>query len=97
MTKKCAVLKSIPVSVNKAVSGLDFRIATSGSLTPVFGLSLDSESVGGGVYRVLVWVTTNRTFTGKFMTVARGAISSVSNIIGSDIDGNEVADVSIIY
>lgn len=79
-----------PLSVTPAVSGLQFDIVTDGTVCGDPTLSCDSY---GG--KVLVWVTTNRTFHGEFANVIGGTVTSISNVLASDIDGNVIAGVTV--
>lgn len=78
------------LNVSTDVSGLQFDIVTTGtlSLTLSDDFTWDYEEIDTNTYRVLIFTLGEYTFSGEFMTVS--ADCTISNIIGSDSDGNEV-------
>jgi hypothetical protein len=79
------------------VSGLQFDIVTTGSITNTLGenFTLESATVGVNTLRVLVYTAGDYTFNGAFATV-NAAITSVSSVVGSDAVGDEV-EVNVTY
>lgn len=83
------------LSVDKTVAGLQFTISTAGTVTMLPAVSkIIEHNVAGTLY--LVYSLDGSTFSGQFAKCS-AAISSITNIIGSDEHGNEVADVTIAY
>ena len=86
----------ITLAVSEAVSGLQFNIVTTGTMMLLAGAKyFDYVSTGSNTYKVMVFVTTNTTFTGAFLGVANGTIGAISNVMASDIDGNLIAGVTV--
>jgi hypothetical protein len=84
------------LSVSEPVSGIQFNLSTVGTLSSTGTHYVDSASLGGDDYLVLAFVTTNTTFTGKFIKIdGSNGDEVITNVIASDIDGTEIDGVIV--
>jgi hypothetical protein len=86
-----------PLSVSDSVSGLQFDVVTTGTLTKTLNSNflMESATVGANTLRVLVYTLGSFAFNGPFAR-SSAPITGVSNVVGSDLDGNAVA-VNVTY
>jgi hypothetical protein len=80
-----------------SISGLQFDVVTTGTLGLTIGANflMESATIATNTLRVLVYTLGQYTFSGPFARV-NASVSSVSNVIGSDLDGEEVS-VNVTY
>lgn len=83
--------------VNKAVSGLEFTVALTG--TPVWtllaGEYYEKSNTSGNLWKVIIYNLSTDTFIGNVLKIGGCVVGVITGVVGSDYQGVAVSGVAV--